>query len=126
MNQEVIDNLKDRIQENENKFAMTEPYFNMDKEEEKTIYFGVMNQKDETSDFTVEFLCDEAFDSRAKPETDIVFEYADSIEGLKKDEIEVFPLVVKTTEDAKPTEYKCKALIGPESYATRAFIITVV
>jgi hypothetical protein len=126
IDQDVINKLKDRIQENENKFAMTESYFEMEKEEEKTIYFGIMNQEDEASDFTIEFFCDEAFDSRAEPKTDIVFEYTDTIEGLGKDQIEVMPLAIKMTEDAKPTDYNCKALVGPESYATKAFVITVV
>ena len=85
-----------------------------------------MNQKDEKSDFTIEFFCDEAMDSRAKPATDIIFEYTDTIEGLGKDQVEVFPLVVKATEDAKPTEYRCKALVGPEGYAEKAFYIEVV
>ena len=118
--------LKERIADRKNKFAINESSFEIERRGEKTLYFGVMNQEDETSDFTIEFFCYEAMDSRAKPETDIIFEYTDTIEGLGKDQIEVFPLVVKATEDAKPTEYKCKALVGPESYATKAFVITVI
>ena len=105
-NQELIDNLKEKIQENENKFAMTASSFEMEKESEKTLYFGIMNQKDEKSDFTIQFYCDEAMDSRAKPATDIVFEYTDTIEDLGKDQLEVFPLVINATEDAKPTKYR--------------------
>ncbi len=118
--------LKQSISDKENKFAMTASSIEMEKESEKTIYFGIMNQRDETSDFTFEFLCDEAFDSRAKPATDIVFEYTEKIEGLKKDQVEVFPLVVKTTEDAKPTNYRCRVMIGPENYVATSFFIEVV
>jgi len=123
--QEAVE-LKENIADKKNKFAITESGFEIERKTEKTLYFGVMNQKDESSDFTVEFFCDEAFDSAAKPETDIIFIYTEKIEGLKKDQIEVFPLVVKAAENAKPTDYKCKALIGPESYATKAFVIKVV
>ncbi|MBU4283710.1 MAG: hypothetical protein KJ968_01260 [Nanoarchaeota archaeon] len=118
--------LKEKIADRRNKFAITQSSFEIERKTEKTLYFGVMNQKDETSDFTIEFLCDEAMDSRAKPATDIIFEYTDTIESLGKDQVEVFPLVVKATEDAKPTEYRCRALVGPESYAEKAFFITVV
>jgi len=123
--QEAVE-LKENIAERENKFAMTASSFEMEKESEKTLYFGVMNQKDETSDFTIKFFCDEAMDSRAKPATDIIFEYTDTIEGLEKDKIEVFSLVVNATADAKPTEYRCRALVGPESYAEKAFFIEVI
>jgi len=118
--------LKEKIAERENKFAITESSFEIERKTEKTLYFGLMNQKDENSDFTIEFFCDEAMHSAALPGTDIVFEYTDKVEGLEKDQIEVFPLVVKATEDAKPTDYKCKALVGSESYATKAFVIKVV
>ena len=123
--QETIE-LKENMAERENKFAMTESSFEMEKESEKTLYFGVMNQKDETFNFTINFFCDEAMDSRAKPATDIIFEYTDKIEGLEKNQIEVFPLVVKATEDAKPTNYRCRALVGPENYVTTSFFIEVV
>ncbi len=123
--QEAVE-LKENIADRKNKFAITESSFEIERKGEKTLYFGIMNQKDKTSDFIVEFSCNEAMDSRAKPATDIIFEYTDTIEGLEKDQIEVLSLVVKATEDAKPTEYKCKALIGPESYATKAFVITVI
>ncbi|MBU4493443.1 MAG: hypothetical protein KKA61_03655 [Nanoarchaeota archaeon] len=118
--------LKEKIADRKNKFAITQSSFEIERKTEKTLYFGVMNQKDEASDFTIEFFCDEAMDSRAKPATDIIFEYTDTIESLGKDQVEVFPLVVKATEDAKPTEYRCRALVGPESYAEKAFFITVV
>jgi len=118
--------LKEKIADKKNKFAITESSFEIERKTEKTLYFGLMNQKDEKSDFTIEFFCDEAMHSAALPGTDIVFEYTDKVEGLEKDQIEVFPLVVKATEDAKPTDYKCKALVGSESYATKAFVIKVV
>ena len=126
IDEELINSFKEKIQENKNKFAMTMSYFEIKRKDVKTLYFGVMNQEDETSDFTIEFFCDEAMDSRAKPETDIIFEYTDTIEGLGKDQVEVFPLVVNATEDAKSTKYRCRALVGPEGYAERAFFIEVV
>ena len=118
--------LKERIVDRKNKFAMTESDFEIKRKDVKTLYFGIMNQEDETSNFTIEFFCDEAMDSRAKPATDIIFEYTDTIEGLGKEMVEVFPLVVNATKDSKSTNYRCRALIGPEDYAEKAFFITVV
>ncbi|GEM_PF-6062443 len=118
--------LRETIADRRNKFAMTKSSFEIQRRNQETLYFGVMNQKDESSSFTIEFLCYEAMHSAAKPETDIVFEYTEKIENLEKDHIEVFPLTINVTGEAIQTDYRCKALIGPDNYATRAFGIKVV
>ncbi|MDD5086704.1 MAG: hypothetical protein PHV16_03035 [Candidatus Nanoarchaeia archaeon] len=117
--------LRETIADRKNKFAMTTSSIKIERRNQETLFFGIMNQRDEASDFTFEFSCYEAMHSAAKPETDIIFEYTDEIENLEKDIIEVFPLTIKLTEDAVPTQYKCRAVIGPENYATMAFGITV-
>ncbi len=118
--------LREKIADRKNKFAMTTSSLTIERRNQETLFFGLMNQKDEVSDFTFEFSCYQAMHSAAKPETDIIFEYTEKIENLEKGNIEVFPLTINVTGDALPTQYKCRAFIGPENYATMAFGITVV
>jgi hypothetical protein len=95
----------------------------IDKNQVKTIYYGIKNLKKNETNFDVEVYCDiDGMDGGNG--NNIKFDYFDEI-NIEKNEIDVYAVMIKPDLDTFATKYLCYLKVDSGDYASKTFYVTI-
>jgi len=106
----------EELKESGERFTWDMNFDEMKKAEKKTVFFGVKNELDRTTDFGVNFACTSAIASDT-PDEDITFEYFEQTDEIREDDVVVETVIIKVEPTAKSTIYRCKVIVGEDGIA---------
>ena len=123
----VSDNIKNdmigRIRESNESLTLLNENINIKKNQEKTLYYGIRNERESASNFDVEIYCGKGM--KGGNGNNIKFDYFGETNIIKKNETEVLPAIIKPNPDTVATTYQCYLNIDSGNYASKVFYVTV-